>query len=170
MSLSVLIQKLESFVTNPNIGLPNEIFYFISRNTPLVNVDLLIVDEKDRVLLTWREDTFTGSGWHIPGGIIRVGESAVSRINKVAELELHAEVTIQKGPLFVHEFINKKNSDRCHFISLPYRCRMCKDFKVSEFNESLPDENRGHAKWFEIPPVDTINIQKSYLKKLWNFL
>ena len=58
-------------------GLPDDIFYLVSRLTPMINVDLLIVNERNEKLLTWREDQFYGPGWHIPGGIIRFKESTV---------------------------------------------------------------------------------------------
>ena len=75
MNFTDAIAFLEKEVPNPSAGLPDELFYYISKTTPLVNVDLLIKDENGRILLAWREDPIAGIGWHIPGGIIRFKET-----------------------------------------------------------------------------------------------
>jgi colanic acid biosynthesis protein WcaH len=59
---------LDSWAVNPAAGSPYELFLFISRLVPMVNVDLLIYDEEGRILLTWRDEEIHGVGWHIPGG------------------------------------------------------------------------------------------------------
>ena len=61
--------------TSEGQDLPEELFRFISTISPLVNVDLLIKDDTNRTLLTWRDDEHYGAGWHVPGGIIRFKES-----------------------------------------------------------------------------------------------
>ena len=77
------IEKIESKVTNPETGLPDELFYFVGRLTPFINVDLWVQHPIYGTLLTWRDDIHTGKGWHIPGGIIRLRESFLDRIAKV---------------------------------------------------------------------------------------
>ena len=77
MNISDTIAFLVKEVPDPSKGLPDDVFYYISRTTPLVNVDLLIKDEKGRALLAWREDQFSGKGWHVPGGIVRDRKSVV---------------------------------------------------------------------------------------------
>ena len=54
--LLTLIRQLESEIDAVEAGLPGELFLFVSRVTPLVNVDLLIEDEHKRTLLTWRKN------------------------------------------------------------------------------------------------------------------
>ncbi len=122
--LTSLINQIEKELGNANNGLPEELFLFLSRINPLVNVDLLIQDKRKRTLLTWREDSHYGPGWHIPGGIIRYKESAENRIKEVSRLELGAEVEFDSSPIFVMQSIEKGKSDRAHFISLLYRCRL----------------------------------------------
>src|SRR5258705_8683005 len=67
--MAALIRRIESQIDTR--ALPEELFLFISRITPLINVDLLIQDYGKGTLLTWRSDRFFGPGWHVPGGIIR---------------------------------------------------------------------------------------------------
>ncbi|MDD5746082.1 MAG: NUDIX hydrolase, partial [Candidatus Omnitrophica bacterium] len=68
MDIAQAIAVLNEKVTNPSAGLPQELFYYISSITPMINVDLLVKDEKGRTLLAWRDDRYSGRGWHIPGG------------------------------------------------------------------------------------------------------
>ena len=51
-----LIHRLECRIDPRAGGLPDELFLFVSRITPLVNVDLLIQDDRRHTLFTWRSD------------------------------------------------------------------------------------------------------------------
>src|SRR5436190_14846458 len=97
------IETIETSLGEPRDGLPEDVFHFVSRLTPLVNVDLLIKDEGSRTLLTWRDDEFYGPGWHVPGGIIRFKEPAVDRVRACAREELGAVVEPEPSPVFVME-------------------------------------------------------------------
>ena len=81
------ISKIDSAVTQlfdshieANIGLPENLFLLISSLVPIPNVDLLITNEKNQILLSWRDDEFYGKGWHIPSGCIRFGVTLQQRI------------------------------------------------------------------------------------------
>jgi len=124
VALDALIRELESRIDKEKDGLPEPLFLFVSRVTPLVNVDLLIRDDNGRTLLTWRNDEFYGPGWHVPGGIIRYKETASDWIRIVAQRELCASVTFDVSPVYVHENIEPRRSERGHFISLLYRCHL----------------------------------------------
>src|SRR5438105_4861558 len=69
MDMRAAVQGLGCPLGDTGAGLPPEVFLFLSRVTPLLNVDLLIQDDRGRTLLTWRDDEFFGAGWHVPGGI-----------------------------------------------------------------------------------------------------
>ncbi len=49
-----LIDELDEIIKNPNSGLPEEVFLFASRITPMINVDLLIRNSNNEILLSWR--------------------------------------------------------------------------------------------------------------------
>lgn len=141
--------------------LSEEVFLFISRVTPLVNVDLLIQDSTRRTLLTWRSDQFYGLGWHVLGGIIRYKETAADRIRTVAEQELGATVEFNPVPILVQESIFPEWRDRGHFISLLYLCRLTSDLDESHryWPESpLPDQ----WLWHERCPENLIKEQRAY--------
>ena len=117
------LAAIEAAVGRVRAGLPEDVFRFVSRLTPLVNVDLLIQDDRGRTLLTWRDDEFFGAGWHVPGGIIRYKETAADRIRACAREELGADVSFELAPLLVAETI-RQDATRGHFISLLFRCRL----------------------------------------------
>ena len=51
--------------------------------------DALANDVKDKnedTLLAWRNDEFTGSGWSVPGGIVRFKETMENRLREVAKV------------------------------------------------------------------------------------
>src|ERR1700730_10657075 len=92
------LELLTSWVSDPADGLPYELFLFISSLVPMVNVDLLIRDDRKRILLTWRDDDIHGKGWHVPGGMIRFKETAEERVRATALEELGAEVEFEEPP------------------------------------------------------------------------
>ena len=159
--LAELIRRVEGYIETPTQTLPEEVFLFISRISPLVNVDLLIQDDRGRTLLTWRSDRFFGPGWHVPGGIIRHKETAADRIRAVAKLELGASITFEPGPILVHESIMPDRRDRAHAISLLYRCRLSSDLNPqSLFTPGAPLP--GQWQWHERCPENLIPEQRAY--------
>ncbi len=154
------IAILESAVGDPHHGLPEEIFLLVSRIAPLVNVDLLIQDEARHTLLTWRDDEFFGTGWHVPGSVIRYKELAADRIRACAREELGAEVAFESVPLLMSEHVAAQSS-RGHAISLLYRCSLL----------TPPDERRrarltppsaGEWCWHAGCPQDLLSAQAPY--------
>lgn len=156
------INILESCMGNPSKGLPDEVFFFVSRITPLINVDLLIKNELGQTLLTWRADNFY-TGWHIPGGIIRFKETIAERIKAVAENELEAEVEFDPALLAMNEKINTTRNTRGHFISLLYRCHLTKQpSKRLRCKDNVP--NPGEWKWHSSCPDNIVSVHEMYRK------
>ncbi len=164
MNITDAIAVISKEAANPQVGLPEEIFYFISRMTPMVNVDLLIKDEKGRTLLSWRDDKYSGKGWHIPGGIIRFKETLETRIKKVVESEIGAEVKFDPNPIAINQIINNEWDIRGHFISILYKCLLPSTF-VPE-NKGLKETNPGYLKWHETCPDNLLKFHEIYRKYL----
>jgi len=169
--LSSLINKLEEKIKNPSKGLPEEIFLLISRLSPLINVDLLIMNKKKEILLTWRSkgEKFD-EGWHIPGGIIRFKDSIKNRLNYVAKKELNVQIKQNFRLVDIFE-IKLKQKNRSHFISLLYLCHL---------KSSLDNKNKffgkkpkiGEWKWFKKSPKKLIyphKVYKDYINKKIKF-
>ena len=163
MKIKEAVKFLEEQVPNPSKGLPDELFYYISRTVPMINVDLLIKDENSRTLLSWRDDQYTGKGWHIPGGIVRFKEKLETRILKVAEMEIGAKVKFDPVPIAINQIITKNNT-RGHFISILYKCFLSNKFVPQ--NKGLSSKNAGYLKWHANCPKDLLKFHNIYKKFL----
>ncbi|MBF0329411.1 MAG: NUDIX domain-containing protein [Nitrospirae bacterium] len=162
MEISNAIAALDKLVPNPAVGLPDDLFYYISRTTPLVNVDLLIKDENGRTLLAWRDDRYSGTGWHVPGGIVRFKETFEERIRKVAETEIGSDISFEfdPAPIALNQLINKDRDLRGHFISVLYKCFVPSRF-VPE-NKGLSPEDAGYLRWHDHCPSNLIKYHEIY--------
>ena len=159
MKVQEAIAVLDRVASEAEDGLPEELFLFVSRVTPLINVDLLIQDGKKRTLLTWRDDGRFGRGWHIPGGVIRYKERAADRIQRCSQEEIGASVDHEPAPIVIIE-TTEDQRDRAHFISLLYRCTL----------KGEPDPKRraganpqvGEWQWHSGCPEDILPVQRVY--------
>lgn len=161
MNILEAIEFLDKQIPHPSSGLPEEVFLFISRMTPMVNVDLLIKDKKGRTLLSWRDDQFAGAGWHLPGGIVRFKEKLEDRLQKVAETELGTVVKFDPVPLAVNQVICKHNT-RGHFISILYTCFLSSKFIPK--NKELTNTDKGYLKWHDSCPENLVKVHEMYRK------
>lgn len=160
--ISAAIEFLESRTGDARSGLPEDLFLFVTRLTPMVCVDLLIKDTDGRTLLTWREDVYSPPGWHIPGGIIRYKEPAGQRIAAVARTELGAEVGFEPQPLAISEIIHPQRKTRGHFVALLYRCflRGPLDEELRFPGGETPRPNQWA--WHERCPADLLDVHSIY--------
>jgi colanic acid biosynthesis protein WcaH len=164
MNVIDAINFLEKQTPDPSKGLPDEVFYYASSITPMVNVDLLIQDENKRTLLAWRDDPYCGTGWHIPGGIIRYRETFESRLKKVAEMEIGVDVDFEHEPIALNQLIHNERKERSHFISILYRCFLSASFEPS--NEGLTPKDAGYLKWHDSCPHNLIIFHEIYRKHI----
>lgn len=156
------IAVLDKLVPNPSRGLPDEVFKYISRTTPLVNVDLLIKDEDGRTLLAWRNDQFCGKGWHVPGGIVRFKETLEERVKNVAETEIGVNIIFEVIPMALNQLIHPERDVRSHFISILYKCFLSKSFVP--LNKGLCKEDAGFIMWHDVCPDNLIEAHEIYRK------
>ena len=163
MEIKKIINQLEAYIDNPTTGLTEDVFFFVSRITPIINVDLLIKNEQNRTLLTWRDDGYYPPGWHIPGGIIRYKETISDRINAVAASELGTDIKFKKDPLAINEVIQPSRRIRGHFISLLYECTLISSLdKNLEHEKGIPKP--GQWVWHDKCPNDIIPVHEMYRK------
>jgi len=163
MKLADMIIEIEKHIQDVHAGLPEEIFLLISRITPLVNVDLLIRNDRGETLLTWRNDEQCGSGWHIPGGIVRFQEDMDSRIHKVAIGELGVDVSYEQPAVAIHEIIRPNLRNRGHFISFLYSCKLLDSLPMEmHFQQGIP--RNGQWAWHAHCPINLLPIHQIYSK------
>lgn len=156
--LASLLDRVSRAIPDPTQGLPDAVFRFVLKVTPMISVDLLVRNDRGEHLLAWREDEYM-SGWHIPGGIIRFNEPIPARIAAVAKGELAATVKHGEQPHEVKQFFYPP---RGHFIALLFLCRL--DSPVSDpalwHTEGTP--KNGQVRWVSGVPPDLYNIQYVY--------
>lgn len=162
MNVLDAITYLKSQVKDPNKGLPEDIFLYISCVTPLVNVDLLIQDEKGQTLLSYRNDNFFGRGWHIPGGIIRFRELPFERVKKVIETEIFSEVKMEEQPIEVISLVVPELEERSHSVGLLYRGFLSSSIPLN--NKGKEETDAGYLKWFSECPEDLLSVHYVYKK------
>lgn len=148
-------------------GLGQELFLLVSSLTPIVNVDLLVYNGKGQFLLTWRNDSHCGQGWHVPGGCIRFKETFGERIKSVALAELGiSDIAYDKEPLKVSEIIENGHRDICdqneraHFVTLVFKCYAPTGFCID--NQKVAKGEVGYMKWFDHLPDNLLSIQSFY--------
>ena len=151
---------------NPTEGLPLDLFEFSTTLLPFVNVDLLILNEKNQILLSWRDDAHYGKGWQIPGGIIRMMETIEERIQKTAIREIGCKVDYDPNPIAVHENIMREQRaglenqlERAHNIALLYRCHVPDGYVID--NRELKDTDEGFLRWFDKFPENLLECHKA---------
>jgi len=164
MEIADAIAILKKKIPDPSIGLPDDLFYYVSQITPLVNVDLLIKDENGRILLSWRNDKYCGKGWHVPGGIVRFKETLETRVKKVAESEIGSHVDFDPNPISINQIILYECDIRSHFISVLYKCSLSSAFIPN--NNGLSSSDHGYLMWHDSCPDDLLKYHEIYRKYL----
>ena len=178
MSINEAIQKLEEEMRRggifPEQGLGEELFLFSSTLAPVINTDLLITDKDERVLLSWRNDSFHHPGWHVPGTCIRFRETFEQSIRRCARDELRTKIDFSPEPIKVYEMIRETNmigianrEKRTHFITLVFACRLAREGKV--FSEDELELKPGTLKWFQGMPENMTTGQECYQRD-WDLL
>lgn len=165
-SLQTAIETIQNAASAPTQWLPEPIFEMVTTLTPMVNVDLLIRNEKGSILLVWREDEICGWGWHIPGGIVRYKERLEDRIRKTAEKELGTTVVYDKTPIAVNEVMVAQQV-RGHFISFLYNC--CLPAEYPQIKEVCRGEicRPGDMRWHTTCPEQWVRGQKEIYSTLF---
>ena len=146
IELEAPLARAIALLSDPSKGLPDPVFNFVLKVTAVPNVDLLVADDRGRRLLTWRVDEY-GAGWHVPGGIIRWGESIQNRINEVARLELGSTVTTTRQPALITQFISVRGT----FISMLYNCTLTSEVTDPSvrFSQDTTHPSQGQLHWFD---------------------
>jgi colanic acid biosynthesis protein WcaH len=114
-SLEGILAKL----SGPGGDLPAPLFRFITAVAPTPNVDLLVQDAAKGTLLAWRDDAF-GTGWHVPGSLIRPREEVADRLAACARDELGCAVAVEDRPVALTQIFD----DRGHSLGLCHRVRL----------------------------------------------
>lgn len=160
------VELLRNQEINGEEGLPESVFLLTSSLVPLPSVDLLIVNSKNQILLSRRNDLFFEKSWHIPGGCLRYGEDFSTRIQQTARREIGCEVSFEERPVAVRNVIRGVNPnqphprERGHNVAILFCCTLPDGFEIDNYN--LTEEDNGYLKWFDRLPPDFLKIQNVY--------
>lgn len=169
--VTVCIQRLKQAMKDteiqPENGLGNELFLFSTTLVPLLCIDLLVMNKQGNVLLSWRMDEHCGTGWYVPGGCIRLGETFAERIEKTALAELGAEVTYDPRPIRVYEYFapaHRENlsdqRERSHVVTLTFSCQVSDNYKIPAKHTHFG--RPGCLQWFSDMPKERLALQDCY--------
>jgi len=126
--------------------LPPTLFRFVTEIVATSNVDLLVQDEDRRILLAWRDDAF-GTGWHVPGSIIRHREEVAHRIRACAREEFGCDLVVADGPVALIQIFD----DRGHSVSLCYTAAL-RGAPRQRIVEEGDTPQPGSLRWFDGVP------------------
>ena len=163
-AIAGLREAMKHEKVDPTKGLPEDLFVFATSLIPCSNVDLFVTDPEGRLLLIWREDEFYGKGWHIPGGCLRMRETALKRIQETAKREIGSEVLVDLKRCITREAISTRESlltdrlERSHNISLLFPCRLPEGFRIT--NEGKEEHTAGYKKWFDAVPEQLLSAHR----------
>ncbi|MFA7653851.1 MAG: NUDIX hydrolase [Candidatus Magasanikbacteria bacterium] len=148
--LKQLVSLLKK-IDKPHEGLPQSVFDALCGVVPFVACELVVVSEKNEILMEWRQDKWW-HGWHFPGGLLRFRERFEERLDKVAWDELGINLVSHKF-LYAEDCSQGK---RGHVISLVFMCKtMMKPI---------------HGKFFKKMPKNIIEAHKELWERSVKFL
>lgn len=165
-TITELANKLREMEIDAHQGMPEELFLFISGVMPIPNVDLMITNEKNQLLLSWRDDPYFGKGWHIPGGCIRYGESMHERVQKTAMEEIGTQVIASREPIAIKDVLRgdvhslKYPKERGHHITILFNCKLPEGFEID--NGDKQENDAGYLKWFDKVPENLLKVHDPY--------
>ena len=177
-----ILNNMEAYIEqndiSPQEGLPQEVFLEVSSITPIPNVDLLLLNDKGKILLSWRDDIYYGKGWHLPGGCIRFKEKMLDRVHKTALKELGCDVLVDEEPIAIRDvIIDYKRSTlddqnvRAHNVAVMFKCTLPHGCVIGEdYNEQIASaagdsaevHQSGELKWFSRIPKDILPVHSVY--------
>ena len=125
--------SLVNKVKDPRKGLPEPVFLALCKLVPFVACEIVIINKKKEILLTWRKDKWW-KGWHFPGGLMRFKENFEERLKKTALSELG--VKIEKFKFLFP--VNYNKNTRGHSVSLVFLCEAKTKPKEGKFFKKMP--------------------------------
>ncbi|QDO83500.1 GDP-mannose mannosyl hydrolase [Shewanella psychropiezotolerans] len=128
--------------------LDEDVFSLIVANTPLVSIDLIVLNEKKQILLGKRINKPAQNHWFVPGGRILKDETLAQAFKRLTRIELGNEIDITQAVLlgpyehfYPDNFYNEEYST--HYIALGYQLSL----ELSLLQ--LPKRQHAHYQWFD---------------------
>jgi colanic acid biosynthesis protein WcaH len=147
--------------------LDKQTFSTVIESTPLVSIDLVVLDNNGRALLGQRLNRPAKDFWFVPGGRILKDESMADAFKRLTTEELGSEFSIDQAELlgpFDHFYTDNVFGDEfsTHYVAIAYV------LKLEHSLDNLPvDIQHNGYKWFS---VDALKEDKQvHLHTKWYF-
>ncbi|ENM2866639.1 GDP-mannose mannosyl hydrolase [Citrobacter koseri] len=140
------------------------LFKTIIENTPLISVDLVIINKQGQVLLGQRQNRPAKDFWFVPGGRIYKDETFRNAFSRLTAEELNLDVSLEQG-LFLGVFEHFYNDNitgtdfSTHYVVHGYQLNI----EVDEQHQ-FPDSQHRVFKWFEPEELFASNDVHQYTK------
>lgn len=142
-------------------------FTTVIASAPLVSIDLVVVNERNQVLLGKRLNRPAKDFWFVPGGRIYKNERINEAFLRVTSAELGREIPLSQATLigpFTHlydDFVFGEDTNT-HYVALGYQIQI----NQAELNPPHDDQHSVYQ-WFDI---DTLEEQDNvHLHTKWYF-
>jgi len=138
---------IKTLKKNTKLG-PDE-FVEIVKLAPLVSVDLIVKDRRNRVLLGLRKNQPAKGSWFVPGGRVMKDERIADALVRIAKDELGIKAVAENAKfLGVFEHLYKKNfacrkGFGTHYVVLAY------EIKTSQTQLCGVDDQHSRYEWFD---------------------
>lgn len=146
--------------------LEKEVFTTVIDSTPLISIDLVVVNEHEKVLLGFRTNKPAKGFWFVPGGRIQKNESLACAFSRLTNQELGCSFDIRQaqflGP-FEHFYDDYVFGDdiSTHYVVLGYKLR------VTTSQLRLPHEQHNAYEWYS--ERDLLNADSVHRHTKWYF-
>lgn len=147
--------------------LDQNIFTTVISSTPLVSIDLVVINERNQVLLGKRLNRPAKGFWFVPGGRIYKNERIEEAFLRITQAELGREISLSQATLigpFTHlydDFVFGEATST-HYVALGYQINI----NQAELN---PPEDDQHSvyQWFDIDTL--VQQEKVHTHTKWYF-
>lgn len=142
--------------------LSDQEFLEVITRTPLVSIDLVVRDPKNRILLGRRINEPAKGKWFVPGGRIRKGENLEDAFQRVCLTEIKESHTKSEARLVgVFTHMHEKNvflmeGISTHYVVLAFELRFGEGFELRE------TEQHSEFRWFTSEEVDPPKGKNAY--------
>ncbi len=128
-------------------------FYQVITNTPLVSIDLIVKDERGRVLLGLRKNKPAQGFWFVPGGRIFKDEFLYDALERIGQEELGFPLEIDAVRfLGVFEHLYEDNFAGVEGVSTHYVVLGCEVLQLVTLDQ-LPSGQHDDWRFWEMPDL-----------------
>lgn len=143
-------------------------FTTVIDSTPLISIDLVVINELEQALLGERLNRPAQGYWFVPGGRILKNELLECAFKRLTLAELGSELKIENAELlgpYDHFYSDSVFGEhiKTHYVAIAYIVRV-----TEKQLSNLPiNEQHGRYKWFN---MDTLNkSQQVHIHTKWYF-